>query len=447
MSPDLREPLHDLVSEVPRHVASADLGATAWAAGRRRQLRRRMASTAVTLALMALVVGSLLMVNLGPSAVQPAGTDASPKVDGYPLRIVHRWWVPALPAQPGLIAGLVYRPNLQWDAVSEHGQLWASPVGLGGWGEYPSLSRDGRYLGYLAHRNGPYVVRDLVTGRITRRYPQVSCGCSTPTFSSTKRFFMDGQTPAFWAPDDQRLLLWGGTPGPSQVRALLLEPDGQIRPLRTGSRWDPAGWASPSELVWADRGHRTPAGKVTTIEVTDLSGHPLHKLQVQLPDRTPLSNLDQWSWVVSPNGRKLLLTARTFVGVTYVATYSLQDGSTLTSGQAPNVADADTCPSGWAGKTPVVPALGPSDAAETVTATADPRTVAVTDPMLGSNCVIWASDALAGTPHGGLFGTATAAWTWWWREATVGISGAVVVVLLLWSNRRRRASNTTASTG
>ncbi len=278
-----------------------------------------------------------------------------------------------------------------------------------------------------------------MTGRITRRYPHVSCGCSAPGFSSTQPFFMSFQTPGFWSPDDQRLLLWGSTPGPSQVRALLLEPDGQVSPLRMGSRWIPAGWASTTELVWAGPGHRTPAGKVATIEVTDLSGHPLRKLQVRLPDGTALDNLGQWSWVASPNGRKLLLTARTFVGITYVATYSLRDGSTLTSGHAPNAADADTCPSGWAGTTPVVPALGPSYAAETITATADPKTVAVTDPMLGSDCVIWASDALAGTPHRGLFGTDTAGWTWWWREASVGVGAAGVVVLLLWSIRRRRA--------
>ncbi len=140
MSSDLREPLHDLVSEVPRHVASPDLAAAAWAAGRRRRLRRRVASTAVTLTLVALVVGSLLAFSVGPRIVQPAGAGASPKVGGYPQRIVHQWWAPALPARPGPVAGLVYRPspNLQWDAVSEHGQLWRSPVDLLGWGGYES---------------------------------------------------------------------------------------------------------------------------------------------------------------------------------------------------------------------------------------------------------------------------------------------------------------------
>lgn len=433
MSSDLREPLHDLVSEVPGPVASEDLAAATWAAGRRRRLRRRIFSTAAVLAVIGVVAGSLLTLHPGPRAVQPAGTDTSPRVGGYPQRIVHQWWTPALPSSPGPVAGLVESGrDLQWDVVSEHGHLWQSPPTLGGW--YPSLSPDGRYLGYLAGRNGPYLVHDLVTGN-TQRFGQVGCGCG----GSTNPYWMSTETPALWSPDDQHLLLFGSTIGPSHVRVLLLGRGGRVEPFRMATRWNPAGWATPTQLVWA-YGHRTPTGKVADIELTDLSGQPLRKLQMQLPNGTSLQNLSQFSWTVSPNGHQLLLTAPSDLDTGYVATYSLQDGSILTTSRA---ADLNViCPSGWAGTTPVAPKVGPREAAETVTATTPSKPVAVTDPNLFSQCVIWASDALSGTAHGGLFGTATGDWTWWWRETLAALGALILIVLIARAvhNRWRHAA-------
>ena len=435
---EIRDQLHDLAGHAPDPLASGDLAATAWSSGRRRRVRRRLRSAAVGLVVVVAVVGTVLGLTSLPSTVQPTGGGA-PAVDGYPERITHQWWTRALPDRPGPVAGLLQRSD-GWDVVAANGHLWNSPALRRFGDQYPTLSRDGRFLAYLGGGNGPLVIRDLVTGRV-RHVAGVGCGCSSQTFRATTPLYMEGQSPAFWSPDDTWLVFRGGNFASDQSPAVLVGPTGPARAAPVTAGWAPAGWASNRQIVWTDRGQRTSEGRFVKVRTTDLSGRVLSTVQVRLPTPAEATFLSQSTWTVSPDGGRLLFDSGDLdPDRNYVATYSLADGSLLTTRQIQEWEGA--CFDGWAGTTPVVPgAAPPKHAAETVALSDPPQPLSVTDPRVGSDCVIWAVDALAGTPHGGLFGTSTAIWTWWWREGATAFAALVLVVLTGVTIRRRRQNS------
>ena len=59
MTSTLHEALDDLVAAVPAHVGSPGLARTAWRAGRRRQIRRRIGTAALAVGVAAVVAVSL----------------------------------------------------------------------------------------------------------------------------------------------------------------------------------------------------------------------------------------------------------------------------------------------------------------------------------------------------------------------------------------------------
>jgi hypothetical protein len=439
MSHDLRDRLHDLAGDVSLDVAPRQLASSSWAAGRRRRVRRRGLAAGAVLGLLAIVAGTVLGLGFGERAVQPIGSDRSIGIRGYPARITHSWFTPVLPARPGPVAGLLHRPDGLWDVVSEHGRLWKSPAPLEFGDQYPTLSPNGRYLGYLAGPNGPFVIRDLVTGA-SHRVAEIGCGCSGPHLVPTARLWMEGQSPTFWSPDNRWVLFRGNVNGASdRIDGILVAATGDARTAALPGTWLPAGWAGPRRLVWTDLGRRSRQGRVVVdVRTTDLSGRLLRTVQVRLPRHATRDSLSQWSWTVSPAGNRLLFMPDMVEAPSAVATYSLADGSMLTRAPAPDTQEA--CPGGWAGATPIVPEVANGDIAETVTANRESTVLSVADPALGSHCVVWAQSALAGTAHAGIFGTATASWTWWWREAlaTVGALALAVVVGRLVGLRRSR---------
>lgn len=98
-----------------------------------------------------------------------------------------------------------------------------------------------------------------------------------------------------------------------------------------------------------------------------------------------------------------------------------------------------TSPRSWSGATPVVTTLDADDESGTaVLAAATPKPLVVTEPGASITCIMLAAAAAAGEPHGGLFGTSTASWTWRAGEIALATAAGVALVLL-WLRRRWRS--------
>jgi hypothetical protein len=432
MSSDLHDKLTDLVTEVPAFLVNDDLASVAWAAGRRRRRVRRAATAGllvVVLACAGLLAGRAMDL---VRPLQPAASQKSAGVDGYPERIGHQWWVRDLPSKPGPMAGLMQRTSpggSDWYAVSESGRLWRLPVQSDD-DDSPTISPNGRYVGYLTSNRGPYVIRDLVNGTTTS-FPGIGSGIE----SVRTTYFVYGQQPAFWAPDGKHLLIPGALRSPWRGRTLLLGLDGSIQVGR-GNDW-PAGWVDDSSIAWVEipAHHSTPGGQPAEVTITNSSG--VRQRTVELATRIREANVDQWSFMVSPDGKAILLVKKYDLGGSVAQTFSLADGAALTPPSLVKNA-ATVCPLGWAGDAPVVPVADAQSSGDTATASDNETHPLVTVyPGLHSQCLIWASDALAGTAHGGPFGLSSAWWTWWWREILLGLAVLAAAGWGVWRRARR----------
>jgi hypothetical protein len=435
---DLRNPLSDLVREVPRHVVSEDLHGTAWAAGRRRRWRRRALTTAAAAAVLAVLAPVLTPATDMIRSIEPAETRGGPTIGGFPQRIGHQWWVQDLPDRTGPLAGVMARSAGEgtddhheiWLAISEAGRQWRIPTDHGGGEVAPTISNTGRYLGYFPHEDEPpYVIHDLVTGERTE-LDQVE-----PHDNPLGRFMVHWQTPAFWSPDDRRLLLFGITPRANTH--LVLSPDGRAQ--RVQHEGNPIGWVDEDHIAWLSGTGSDFRTVTATITVTDLAGRDVRTVDLALPYRLD-DHLSQWSAVVSPDGRSIVL-ADDSAPETIVHQFSLQDGSP--TAEPATVSDmADICRLGWAGSTPLVPTY-PEHTSGRVAALVHPpvETMVVSEPGLDATCLMLASNAAAGEPRGWPLGTWTGLLTWWWREVllAVALAGAMGK---LWVRRRNRLAAT-----
>lgn len=437
---NLKDPLSDLVREVPRHVVPDDLARTAWAAGRRRRWRRRTAVTGAAAAVLALLGPTVTSTSGWVGSVGPAGSEGGPVVEGYPERIGHQWWVRDLPDAPGPLAGVMGRstddgpPSTREYVVafSASGHQWRIPSEQSSYANRPTLSDTGRYLAYFPHaRSGPFVIHDLVSGDKTV-LEEV-----TPHMGPHNRpYTVHVQTPAFWSPDDSRVVLFsaGGPPR----SALLVTTDGHVR--RVEGQGSLVGWVDADHLAWRDSTER-PDGTVTgvSITVTDTAGQVVRTVDLDLPG-VIRDGLDQWSAVLSPDGDDVALLAGGASGDAVLHRYSLEDGSAVIEPMPLFVPGLDeVCQLGWAGSRLVVPTH--PDSSSGALATLAQRGVpplVVADPLGDTECLTLAARAAAGEPHGGLFGTTAWWWTWWWRE--VLLAGAAVSALMWLARllRRRR---------
>lgn len=435
MTSRLRDSLSDLVREVPEHVVPDDLAHRAWAAGRRRRWRRRATAAGVAAAVLAVVGSSIMPAAEWMQTVQPAGSQGERVVDGYPQRIGHQWWVRELPDRPGPMAGIFVRTPAEpsdssedeWIAVSETGHQWRIPTAQSSGAHAPTLSSTGRYLGYFPHdRRPPFVVHDLVSGERTvlRDVWPHGTGEGHPNM-------IHWQTPAFWAPDDSRVLLFTVS-GPVDDN-LLLTPKGQIEHVRAGGY--PAGWVGTDHLAFLSYDERDNGGVTrATITVVDTSGAVKKRVDLDLPRafRQTSGGLSQWSAVASPDGRSVAVLLDDSPDSS-VYRFSLQNGSLLSGPVYVNGA-GDICALGWSGQQPVVPTYpDQANGALAVLAGSRPHAMVVSQPSLHAGCLTLAASAGNGDPHGGLFGTSTSWWSWWWKEAL--LAGAAVVTLV-WTLRR-----------
>ncbi|WP_155372701.1 TolB-like translocation protein [Catellatospora vulcania] len=441
MTSRLSDAFDDLTAEVAPFVVRDDLGRTAWRAGRRRRTRRLLTTSSLAVTALAVLAMTVLPWAGGPRALTPAGGEAG--VTGYPQRIGHQWWIGELPERPGPVAGLVEIVDQEsetdgWHVFSEHGHLWRLAPHFGGTGDWPALSPDGRRLGYLTDQDGPYVIRDLATGRTTS-FPSIG----DATIGRPSAYLVAGQSPNFWSPDGAHLLLHASLP-PVTPGAAILGMDGSVRFAPRNDLGHPAGWAGDDRLVWVKATGDDPAapGYAVTATTTDLAGAPVGAVTLRPADGWRQDgHLNQWSPATSPDGTELLVSEYLSAGEDRAAVrrFSLSDGGERGSATVDHV--TTPCGASWAGDVPAVP-LNLPDTGEGYASTvllepAGPRRVVTADPELDTRCLIWAAGALAGEPHGWPFGLATPWWTWWWREILVGV-WMLAAVASVWACRIRR---------
>ena len=177
----MTSPLSDVLEDLAGQVGPADLApglaARAWARGRRRQIRARVSRAGVAVLAVAAVALAVLPAR---SALPepPAGSAGSPAM-GYPQRIAKPWHIGDLPAHGAPLAAVAFGSHQPgswdgwWYAVAQDGGLSHLPVATSFLDAVvPSLSADGRLLGYRDQRSGHYVIRDVVSGQVTA-FPRV----------------------------------------------------------------------------------------------------------------------------------------------------------------------------------------------------------------------------------------------------------------------------------
>lgn len=415
---DLRDPLDDLLADVPTYVVPD--ARAAWAAGARRRTRHRLGVVAAACLAVALVAGAIAWL---PSRIEPHPADGG-GVEGYPARVLAPVLARGLPDAPGPLA-VVYRRNGEdasgWWAADSRGRTWAVPQRDMIDDYPPALSPDGRMIGYLADPT-TYVIRDLVTGDETS-FDSITDGLESRRAQGD--WVLSSQNPAFWSPDGTRLLVRGSGDRTPRTTAMLLGVDGSVSALETPGF--PAGWVDDDTLAFVLDGSSYLAEAPAELILVGTDGVIERKSRLRLPF-TDSVWLSQWSSSVSPDGTTLAIAADR--DLLYLLTTA--GGSRL--GRMP-ITTNDTCLTSWRGSEPAVAGVG-------ILATVSGDVITEFDPRLDAYCVQAAPDALAGTRHEGRaqawFGDGWIAFHP--AEAVVIAVGGLVlagVALRLWSRRRK----------
>jgi hypothetical protein len=430
MTTDLRERLDDLLAGVPPHV-HAD-AATAWRAGAKRRVRRRVVTGGAVGAVLALVGGvgvAAHRVTDPPPADGGGGT--RPTATAYPTRIDGPLFrMGDLPDRPGPIAGLV-RNNHGWLAVGQHGQVWRMPSANNF--DWPSsISPDGTRIAYVDTSAGQseLTLLDLVDG-----------GAFTPDVGGRglqHSWLIDG--PMSWSPDSSRLFVpvSPGTYRGPRVDALLVASSTGAIPVSApaGTDVEPLGWLSPTRLGWlswtTDELH-------PRILITGARGgrvlrsSPAH---ARIPrniftNAVPRPSVDELAAAVevSTATQQLLISAPGRNGG-LVAARAISNDRTL------------GCPPSWADAYPVVP---DTTAPGGYLLWAGPHSyvIQVGPGLRDASCSVWAFDALRGKAYGGvggwLFDDRDTWLSWHWRQVGLGLGACLLVAIagLVWWRRRR----------
>lgn len=420
---DLRDPLDDLLSDVPTYVVPD--ARAAWAAGARRRTRRRVGVVAAVAVVVALVAGAITWL---PRTVEPQPADGE-GVGGYPARVLKPLVARDLPLAPGPMA-MVYRRNGHdvsgWWVADAQGRSWevSQPDVIDSYP--PSLSPDGTKIAYLANPT-MFTIRDLTEANGTQ-FETITDGAMTR--EDQGEWWAGSQTPSFWSPDGSRVLVRAsGWSRGDRTTALVLGVDGTLTPLETPGF--PAGWVDDDTLAFvvdtADRNR-----SAVELRLVGIDGKVERTVPLAVPEYIG-AMLSQWSASVSPDGTRLAIADGSQTGD--VHELSTADGSRL---RVSRLIASDGCSPSWQGSQPVVTRTG-------TLVTAAGEVVTDFDSRLDVECVMAAPDALVGERHVGLaqrwFGDGWLAFHL--RDAVAYAIGGLtligVVLLLVIRNRRRRA--------
>lgn len=460
MTDALAEALADLTEDLDTTVLTPALGAEVWARGRRRRRRTQAARVAVA-ALVVTAVGVALLPGSWAPEVSPAGPGATSPL-GHPERIATPWHVGELPRRGDPLAGIAYRGNDigsgRWYAVTQDGGLRNLPVTSDLQNAVvPSLSADGRVLGYVDRASNQYVLRDVVTGASTT-FPRVrsheavyGAADNPPDAPST----VGSQTPGYFSPDGRRVAVSGGVPGGPGGRSavLVLGTDGSVRPVAVGQERSLVGWLDDDTLLTMGAtftGSDPDVRTTLTPIATTLDGRE-RRLPSLSPDQVlGLGDYSQWSPALSPDRRTLA-----------IGLGPVDSGSSTASGGdrvlSFALATGEQVDGGWPDVSPVPGAQVASDigmrhvewaggqwyglrgdTALTGLWSGGPpsRAALVIDPGLELGWLDLADQALAGPTHHGLLGTRQGWASWHWRELLL-IAAAVAGGLFLRAVSRR----------
>ena len=461
----MTSPLSDVLEDLAGQVGPADLApglaARAWARGRRRQIRAR-ASRAGGAVLAVAAVALAVLPARSALPEPPAASPGSPAV-GYPQRIAKPWHIGDLPAHGAPLAAVVFGSHQPgswdgwWYAVAQDGGLSHLPVATSFLDAVvPSLSADGRLLGYRDQRSGHYVIRDVVSGQVTA-FPRVVGqdiyqGSTVPDDAP---YTAAVQSPGFFSPDGQHLAITGTNPGgPGGTTAtLVLGRDGSVQPLATGKPFTLAGWLDSDTMLGLESREQGPDEARTTVITpvalaVDGGAHPLPALR---PDHA-LSAFDvnQWSPSLSPDHLTLLLAYGPRDGADAATSGTEVLGFDLTTGQqnSTTAAHGDVpmpgSPMALAGSTHTEwrrsqwfgnrPGEGVTEVSPGLIGG---QPTIVVDPRLNLGWLDLADQALSGPAHTTLWGTHESWASWHWRELLLAAAGLGAFWLL---RRRMRRS-------
>jgi hypothetical protein len=350
MTNSLRDAFDDLVTVVPEHVVRDDLPAAAWAAGRRRRLRRRLVNGALAAA--AVVVAAVVVVPMVQDvrSLPPASDERQPSVSSYPQRIGHQWWVRDLPDRPGPAAGLIqiYRGGDQvseWHVISPTGHRWRLP--MPNTDIYPTISPDGRYLGFLIDNAGPYVIHDLATGALVE-FAEFSDGSlydDVPVYDAPYSVY--SQNPSFWSPTGRLAWIPGYAEADSdELRSeFVLGVHGSMTRIeRRSSLGLAAGWTSEDALVfvkyhYANPERSEPPVQEISVSTSDLDGNVIRTVTLD-PGRPWETDFgSQWDAVVSPDGTEIAVIEEISFDGYRLHRFDLSNGSP--TGEPTDVANAE----------------------------------------------------------------------------------------------------------
>ena len=440
MTTDLRERLDDLLAGVPSHV-HAD-ASTAWRAGARRRVRRRVVAGGAVLAALALVGAAGLTTHRLTEAPPADGGDGSrPSASTYPARIdAPLLTMGTLPDHPGPIAGLLKR-NQGWFVVGQRGQVWRID-GARDFDWNSAISPDGTRIAYVDTSGGQSGLEllDLVNG-----------GAFDPDIGgSGKRhpWLIDG--PMYWSPDSSRLFVPvrpGKTYRGPGVEALVVTPDSGSAAVVApgGSDVEPLGWLSPDRLGWLRWTHDELHPDVL---ITGVRGGRVLQ-SAPAPGRIPRNWFVNAVSLPSTSGLTQAIEVSTVTRQLLISWPGKAGDSMLVANRPIGDEQTLACPPSWGDSYPFVPYQPAPDGFLLWTG---PRSYAVqVAPALGPvSCSVWAFDALRGGEHHGLgghlFGERDTWLSWHWRQVGLGVAiGAFVlgVGLALWWRRRRGARLTT----
>ncbi|MEO7268420.1 MAG: hypothetical protein ABIW49_04350 [Knoellia sp.] len=428
-----------------------------WRRGRRRRLVRGTATAAGTLAVLAVVASLVLGTSkLLPDQLLPADGGQRTGVTAYPQRIGHQWWTRELGDKAGPIAALVQvgagtPEGSRWQAVSADGgrhELVGS--GGGGGGEArPAVSANGQRIAYLQMPSNTWVIHDLRTGD-RWSFPEIKLPPAEirPWTPDGDSHALDMQSPAVFSPSGEVMFV-STADGP-----VVLDPTrGSVRVVNGMTQ--AIGWIDNDRLVGRFVGAEpSPSTSDTAVDVlvwSRTTGQLSTLGRVELGQLPVDGFLDgQWWGTVRADRTLWLCVSGEADGVRSLAGVSLPDLTPvdLAGEAAPTLSWQETtrrlgeayAPIGegiaWRRERPLM--LGEDfdglHVRPALAAGPTPTTTAI-DDFVGVSRVIWAQNALEGSPSSSLLGTSTGWWTWWWKELALGFLALVGVQW--WRHRRQ----------